>query len=60
MYLHILCVCVCVYTYAYSDKINGNKNNINTCNAFHMKYKATVLLGYAINVMLATSPAGRA
>lgn len=42
----------------YNKNDDDNDNNNNTCNAFHMKYKATVVLGYAINVMLATSPAG--
>jgi len=30
----------------------------NTCSVFHIKYKAIVVLGYAINVTLAISPAG--
>ena len=30
----------------------------NTCSVFHMIYKAIVVLGYAINVTLAISPAG--
>jgi len=30
----------------------------NTCNVFHIKYNATVLLGYAINAVLAIRLAG--